>query len=153
MKNLEIHDDYGPLHDPWGTPVEGGRRIPPSDLAEYRRTRIFHNPRCLCSLHELDSAHFVESVIFLVTSGALAGEYVAGCAEGVCKYWIFLERMFTKHSQPVRAYHLRDVAALPPVELLDIPRSLPSSATTTPSGSNRRDKSSIIAVEGSKCAK
>ncbi|KAK7013467.1 hypothetical protein R3P38DRAFT_3575915 [Favolaschia claudopus] len=60
-------------------------------------------------------------------------EYVAACAEGICKYWILLERMYPKRSQPVREYPLRDTTGQPPIELRDIHRFLPSSAATTPS--------------------
>jgi hypothetical protein len=68
-------------------PVSGGERVTLSDFPQHRRTHQFRYPCCLCSVHELDPNHVTESVVFMVTSGNLAGEYVAACARGVCKYW------------------------------------------------------------------
>ncbi|KAJ7877268.1 hypothetical protein B0H14DRAFT_3859030 [Mycena olivaceomarginata] len=119
---------------PWFWPVEGGRRVPPSDFAEHRRIHNFRYPGCLCSVHELDPQHFVESAVFMVRSGTLSGEYVAACARNICKYWVLLERMYQKRSQPVRQYPLRDPNMAPPAELpRDGPEEVPSSVISTPS--------------------
>lgn len=66
---------------------EGGARVPPSELDEYRRQHDFKYPSCLCAMESLDPDAYTEAVVFLVTTGRLAGEYVAACATGKCKYW------------------------------------------------------------------
>ncbi|KAJ7795565.1 hypothetical protein B0H14DRAFT_3553987 [Mycena olivaceomarginata] len=98
----------------------------------------FH-PQTLQSIAEPTTfgtlAHFVESVVFMVRSGTLSGEYVAACARNICKYWVLLERMYQKRSQPVRQYPLRvDPNMAPPAELpRDGPEEGPSSVISTPS--------------------
>ncbi|KAJ7437911.1 hypothetical protein B0H11DRAFT_2359297 [Mycena galericulata] len=95
-----LHLSGGQLR-PFEWPVENGARVPPSEFDEYRRTHKFTFPCCLCALHDPTNT-ITESAVFLVTSGTLAGQYVAACANGVCKYWIFLERFFPKRGVPIR---------------------------------------------------
>ena len=47
----------------------------------------FLGPCCFCVCLELDDTSYMESVIFLVTSGPYAGKYIAACVEGQCQYW------------------------------------------------------------------
>ena len=61
-------------------------RIKPSDLREHRQTHCILAPCCLCPLLEAGLPNFVESVIYLPTSGPWAGLYVAACARERCAY-------------------------------------------------------------------
>lgn len=64
-----------------------GRRVPPSELNALRLTHDFRGPGCLCASKTLDPNCVTEAAIFLVTTGRLAGEYAAACAQSECKYW------------------------------------------------------------------
>ena len=62
------------------------RRIQPSDLREHRRTHRLLGPNCLCPVLEAAEPDFVESTIYVPTSGPWLGLYVATCARERCAY-------------------------------------------------------------------
>lgn len=66
-------------------PTTGDRRVPPSELREYRNSNRFLGPCCLCPLFAVDGA-FTEAAMFIETSGPFSGEYVAKCAKGECGF-------------------------------------------------------------------
>ncbi|KAJ7676898.1 hypothetical protein DFH06DRAFT_1428792 [Mycena polygramma] len=120
----------------WEWPVSDSVRVTPSDLSDYRRTHQFRFPCCLCSVHEMDPNHFTEAVVFMVTSGPLSGEFVAACARGVCRYWVLLERMYNKRTQPVGTYPLRDGSPAPTEPLYQGPEDDSLSTPSVASGSS-----------------
>jgi hypothetical protein len=63
--------------------TQGGVRVAPERLADYRIVYIFRNPCCLCAC---------ESAIYIPVHGPHSGKYVAGCATRSCGY--FGEFMF-----------------------------------------------------------
>ncbi|KAJ7257623.1 hypothetical protein C8J57DRAFT_1234771 [Mycena rebaudengoi] len=138
-------------------PVRDGQRVPPSELRDYRVTHEFRYPNCLCSVHELDPNHVTESAVFMVNSGRLGGQYVAACALGICKYWVFIERMYPKRSQPVHVYPLRGSSSPAPGEVVyegdddAFAASTPSVASVSSSASSsrplRRKREDSIKVE------
>ncbi|KAF8166192.1 hypothetical protein BJ912DRAFT_934680 [Pholiota molesta] len=87
----------------WYWPVVNGQRVPPSDLNGLRLTHVFRGPSCLCSMQTSDPNCVTEAAIFLITTGRLAGEYAAACAQSKCKFWIFLERLYPRLGLPIRA--------------------------------------------------
>jgi hypothetical protein len=66
---------------------EVGERVAPSDLLEYRKTHEFLGPSCLCASLRSDMSSYTEAAIFLEPIGPSAGQYVAACATGQCRYW------------------------------------------------------------------
>ncbi|KAJ7920887.1 hypothetical protein B0H13DRAFT_2268039 [Mycena leptocephala] len=102
---------------PWFWPVSGGERVTLSDFPQHRWTYRFRYPCCLCSVHKLDPNHVTESVVFMVTSGNLAGDLI--------------ERMYHKRSQPVRVYALRYGSDVPPELSYEGPED---DTVSTPSG-------------------
>ncbi|KAH6891955.1 hypothetical protein BKA70DRAFT_1233750 [Coprinopsis sp. MPI-PUGE-AT-0042] len=104
----------------WKWPVElgTGRRVPPSDLEDHRRTHRFRAPSCLCAY--LDREHYTESSIGVVhvpmklaSASSLNGEYTAECATGRCGYLVCLERFYVLPVLPVRGYSKRDTPRPP----------------------------------------
>ena len=69
----------------WRPVTEAGRRVPPSDLSDYRIGYDFRAPCCLCASNP-NSFGFTESEIYRALSGPYEGEYVAGCAADICGY-------------------------------------------------------------------
>jgi len=64
------------------------RRVPPSDLPDYRNSHRLDNPYCLCLLFVTSRAATPNEVaIFIETVGAYSGEYVAKCAKNECGYF------------------------------------------------------------------
>ncbi|KAJ7122724.1 hypothetical protein C8R46DRAFT_1148235, partial [Mycena filopes] len=116
----------------WEWPVENGQRVVPSDLRAHRITHDFKFPNCLCSVHELDPEHSVECAVFMCTTGRLSGEYVGACAQNVCKYFVFMERLYNKRSQAVRSYPRRGESAPVPPEI----NYNDNNSEATPSGSS-----------------
>ncbi|KAJ7022924.1 hypothetical protein C8F04DRAFT_1272112 [Mycena alexandri] len=59
---------------------------------------------------------------------------------GVCKYFVFMERMYNKRSQPVRAYPRRGSSAPPPPDIVhkDDEDSMPSGSSSAPPSSQPR---------------
>ena len=55
-------------------------------MRQYWFTNDMLGPCCLCSLINPMGLDFVEAAIYLATSGAYAGEYVASCATDNCGY-------------------------------------------------------------------
>lgn len=55
------------------------RRIKLSELHEHRQTHCVLGLSCLCPLLEAGLLNFVESTIYVPTSGPWAGLYVATC--------------------------------------------------------------------------
>jgi hypothetical protein len=66
---------------------EGGERVTPSNLLDYRRSHELQGPCCLCASLSPDESAYTEASIFLAKSGPSAGGYVAACATGQCRYW------------------------------------------------------------------
>jgi hypothetical protein len=83
-------------------------------------------PCCLCPLVDQNGPDFVEAAIYVVSTGALSGEYVASCALEKCGYFgrsfelpvngklpltsiiqVFMERLHNKHGLPIRCYPRR----------------------------------------------
>lgn len=64
----------------------GNQRIPPDALLGHCQTHCFLGPGCLCSSQSINE-NFSESLIFMVTSGQHAGQWIAACATRQCKYW------------------------------------------------------------------
>ncbi|KAH6885169.1 hypothetical protein BKA70DRAFT_1445251 [Coprinopsis sp. MPI-PUGE-AT-0042] len=104
----------------WKWPVElgTGRRVPPSDLEDHRRTHQFRAPSCLCAY--LDRKHYTESSIGVVhvpmklaRASSLNGEYTAECATGRCGYLVCLEKFYILPVLPMRGYSKRDTPRPP----------------------------------------
>ncbi|KAF8839844.1 hypothetical protein BDN67DRAFT_1069772 [Paxillus ammoniavirescens] len=80
----------------WFWPVlESGERVPPDALPGHCQTHHFTGPGCLCSMESIDSI-FTEVLIFMVTTGRHVGKWTAACATRHCRYWVFLDDMYTK---------------------------------------------------------
>lgn len=62
-------------------------RIHPSELRTYRLSHRMLGPCCLCPLVDQNGPDFVESAMYVVSTGALSGEYVASCALRNCDYF------------------------------------------------------------------
>ena len=86
VPKFEDHTDNSHIMD---RPTDNNRRrVPPSDLPDYRNSHELNNPYCFCSL-------FVKSVratrneiaILIETVGAYSGEYVVKCAKNECGYF------------------------------------------------------------------
>ena len=69
-------------HRPAHMPV----RIAPDALRQYQSTNNMLGPCCLCPLINPMGPNFVETMIYLTTSGMYAGEYVASCTKDDCSY-------------------------------------------------------------------
>ena len=67
--------------------TEGGERVAPSDLSEYRLAHNFLGPSCLCAADTGDRTAYVEAAIFVPLTGEFTGEYIATCASDSCGYW------------------------------------------------------------------
>ncbi|KIK74873.1 hypothetical protein PAXRUDRAFT_174432 [Paxillus rubicundulus Ve08.2h10] len=92
----------------WFWPVlESGERVAPDALISHRQTHCFTGPGCLCSKQSIDGI-FTEVLIFMVATGCYAGQWVAACAAGRCKYWVFLEKLYSKPGLPIRLYPRRE---------------------------------------------
>ncbi|KAF9232364.1 hypothetical protein BU15DRAFT_81328 [Melanogaster broomeanus] len=88
----------------WHWPVlEGGTRVVPDSLMGHRQTHSFLGPGCLCSSQSIDGT-FTKALIFMVTTGTLAGQWVAACAARRCKYW---KKLYNKRGLPLCAYPRR----------------------------------------------
>jgi len=61
-------------------------RIQLSKLREHRKTHRVLGPSCLCPLLKAWLPDFVESTIYVPTTGPWAGLYVATCAKERCAY-------------------------------------------------------------------
>ncbi|KAF9235501.1 hypothetical protein BU15DRAFT_64765 [Melanogaster broomeanus] len=92
----------------WFWPVlETGGRVTPDALLTHRQTHRFLGPGCLCSSQSIDGT-FTEALIFQVELGRFSGQWVAACAARVCKYWVFIERLYPKHGLPIKIYPKRE---------------------------------------------
>lgn len=132
-------------------PVLNGRRVPPSEFSDFRRTHVFRYPSCLCAMESPDGSAVTESVIFMSTTPGVAGEYVAACAKKKCKYFgvffskhfeftqrlilalsVLIERFYSRYGLPVQAYPLRGMDLF--IILSSSPISIPcfSYGRTTP---------------------
>jgi hypothetical protein len=69
---------------------EMGRRVTPSTLSDHRITYQFKAPCCVCAENS-PTADYIETAIYVATSGPYFGEYVAGCALNKCGYLSKLE--------------------------------------------------------------
>jgi hypothetical protein len=67
--------------------TDAGERVTPSKLLEHRRSHDFKAPCCLCASLDPNENAYTEASIFLATLGPFAGQYVAACATGLCRYW------------------------------------------------------------------
>jgi hypothetical protein len=63
------------------------RAIHPSDLRSHRLSHRMLGPCCLCPLVDQNGPDFVEAAIYIPSTGALSGEYVASCALRKCSYF------------------------------------------------------------------
>ncbi|KAF9230625.1 hypothetical protein BU15DRAFT_83399 [Melanogaster broomeanus] len=119
----------------WYWPVlEGGTRVAPDNLTGHRQTHEFLGPGCLCSSQSIDRS-FTEALIFMVTTGMHAGQWVAACAARRCKYWIFLEKLYNKQGLPLRAYSRRepgDPIPSPLVYDVENPPTQPNTPASSP---------------------
>ncbi|KAJ7194418.1 hypothetical protein GGX14DRAFT_678963 [Mycena pura] len=104
-------------------PVLNGVRVAPSGIYDYIQHHLMRLPCCLCVLefdNEQARNQYFEVKVILVTTGTLAGEYVALCATGRCKYFMPFERCYNSRAQPVKAYPVRGetdpIAPGPPLE-------------------------------------
>ncbi|KAJ7196696.1 hypothetical protein GGX14DRAFT_672347 [Mycena pura] len=104
-------------------PVLNGVRVAPSGIYDYIQHHLMRLPCCLCVLefdNEQARNQYFEVKVILVTTGTLAGEYVALCATGRCKYFMLFERCYNSRAQPVKAYPVRGetdpIAPGPPLE-------------------------------------
>jgi hypothetical protein len=103
--------------------------VTPSELRAHRLSHQFLGPCCLCPSRPEEQRAFMEAAIFVVTSGRVSGEYVAGCAQGNCGYFgkllmhlsnlylatqtpaqVYMERIHNKIGVPVKAYPPRGKA-------------------------------------------
>jgi hypothetical protein len=68
--------------------VEGGKRVTPDMLLEYRTRHKLQGPHCLCPLLRTtdEEPPLTEAKIMLKESGDHIGEYVAECPNGQCEY-------------------------------------------------------------------
>lgn len=81
-------------------PVLNGHRVPPSEFSEFWRTHIFRYPSCLCAMASPDGSAVTESVIFILTTPGLVGEYVAACMKKQCKYF---GTLFSSHKLAIQS--------------------------------------------------
>ena len=72
---------------------EHNERVPLYNLGNYRVSRQFQNPCCLCASENPSSV--VESAIYVATAGPYRGFWVAACAQDSCGY-------FGKYFAPTR---------------------------------------------------
>ncbi|KAF8835118.1 hypothetical protein BDN67DRAFT_984835 [Paxillus ammoniavirescens] len=127
--------------DLWYWPVlENGSRVTPESLTGHRQTHKFLGPGCLCSSQSINATAFTGALIFMVSTGQHSGQWVAACTTRICKYWIFLEKIFNKAGLPLQAYSRREYGGpIPgpvaydvdnPPTLLNTPASSPFRALT-----------------------
>lgn len=64
---------------------ERGERITPTMLLDYRTDYEFKAPCCLCACNSFGIG-YTECAIYIPLHGNYSGEYVAGCATGICGY-------------------------------------------------------------------
>ncbi|KAF7294022.1 hypothetical protein MKEN_01448300 [Mycena kentingensis (nom. inval.)] len=131
--------------EPWDWPIDitTGERVPPDQLALWRNTHEMRNPTCLCPRINKDRYADSEMIIFLATTGNLSGQWVCACSRGLCKLWIFLERMYAARGQTVYNYPPRTSAVVQlPLSRYNYSQGLPyspseasTSANSTPNAS------------------
>jgi hypothetical protein len=67
-----------------------GERVSPSELSDHRQSHRFFGPACICPAIAPASRNggtgFIETAIFVATSGPYVGQYIAACARGRCGY-------------------------------------------------------------------
>lgn len=130
----------------WHWPIsEGGnQRISPDALLGHRQTHCFLGPGCLCSSQSINE-NFSESLIFMVTSGQHAGQWVAACAARQCKYWIFLEKLYSKPGLPVKVYPQREATDIPiPLVYSGRAESFPPTQPNTPASSPLNSAGTVL---------
>ncbi|KAL4068922.1 hypothetical protein V8B97DRAFT_2024582 [Scleroderma yunnanense] len=103
--------------------------IPSDALLGHHQIHCVLRPGCLCSSQSIHG-NFSKALVFMVTSGQHAGQCVAACAAQQCKYWIFLEKLYSKPSLPVKGYPQRGKPLFPPTEP-NTPASSPLNLTGT----------------------
>ncbi|KIM73385.1 hypothetical protein PILCRDRAFT_15292 [Piloderma croceum F 1598] len=97
----------------WFWPVTSdGRRVFPSNLLDYRNFYDFRTPCCLCAINGVS---FTESAIYVAVRGPYSGEYVAGCASGVCGY---LERLYAMRGLLLQKYSVHALEAHAPAPVV-----------------------------------
>ncbi|KIK75042.1 hypothetical protein PAXRUDRAFT_173980, partial [Paxillus rubicundulus Ve08.2h10] len=104
-------------------------------LTGHCQTHKFIGPGCLCSSQSTDATVFTEALIFMVSTGQHSGQWVAACATRICKYWIFLEKIFNKAGLPLQAYSRREHGGPipgPVVFDVDNPPTLPNTPASSP---------------------
>lgn len=70
-----------------GRPVNDvGERVTPSNLTDHRISHRFLGPCCICPAIIEGRTEFTEASFAMLISGRRAGQYVARCASGECKY-------------------------------------------------------------------
>lgn len=73
---------------PHDRPVnDAGERVAPSDLGDHRSSHRFLGPCCMCPAVIEEQTGFTEAAIVMTVSGRRAGQYVARCAKGRCRYF------------------------------------------------------------------
>ncbi|KIK91471.1 hypothetical protein PAXRUDRAFT_27037 [Paxillus rubicundulus Ve08.2h10] len=77
----------------------------------------------------------MEALIFMVSTGQHSGQCVAACATHICKYWIFLEKIFNKAGLLLQAYSRQEHSGpipSPVVFDVDNPPTLPNTPASSP---------------------
>ena len=88
MCHLEIGQYLAYLKVTACRPVnQHGERVTPSDFEAYCLSHQILGPCCLCPFQDRDLCNYKESPVYMVGYGRYAGEYVAACADGSCKYF------------------------------------------------------------------
>ncbi|KAI0057940.1 hypothetical protein BV25DRAFT_1841367 [Artomyces pyxidatus] len=96
----------------WYWPInETGERIDPAHLQDYRRSHAMRGPCCLCPLTQSSGNSAIQSAceaaMYVKIVGRNTGEYVASCAQGLCDYYIPLEKFYGRRMLAVKRYCLR----------------------------------------------
>ncbi|KAF8220453.1 hypothetical protein L208DRAFT_1333684 [Tricholoma matsutake] len=103
----------------WHWPIHARKRVAPGALREHREHYQFLGPSCLCLLLQQVSEDpvFTEAAIYMLVVGCYAGEYIAECANGQCRYIgqspSVLKNAVSVYSGPVPLQRLYQVVGIP----------------------------------------
>ncbi|KAF8227639.1 hypothetical protein L208DRAFT_1295670 [Tricholoma matsutake] len=103
----------------WHWPIHARKCIALGTLCEHPEHYQFLGPSCLCLLLQQVSEDpvFTEAAIYILVFGCYAGEYVAECANGRCRYIgqspSILKNAVSVYSGPVPLQRLYQVVGIP----------------------------------------
>ncbi|KAF8234352.1 hypothetical protein L208DRAFT_1550076 [Tricholoma matsutake] len=103
----------------WHWPIHARKCVVPGALHEHHEHYQFLGPSCLCPLLQQVSKApvFTEAAIYILVFGRYAGEYIAECANGRCRYIgqspSILKNAVSIYSGPVPLQRLYQVVGIP----------------------------------------